>query len=76
MGIVKQARLGLAVVPHPGLWWTGARQAFVLLRPGRRARGYLHFRLVTQYGGDGGLATGDDLVQYLNWCREEKRRRG
>jgi hypothetical protein len=57
------------------LWWTGARQAIVLLRPGRGARGYLHFRLVTQYGSDGAVASGDDLVQYLEWCRAERRRR-
>ena len=71
MGFVKQA---LAVARHPGLWWTGARQAYVLLRPGLRARDYLHFRLVTQYGGDGHAASGDDLVQYLQWCRAERRR--
>ena len=75
MGSIKQARLALAVVRRPSLWWTGARQAYVLLRPGRQAQGYLHFRLVTQYGGDGGLATVDDLVQYLMWCRDERRRR-
>jgi hypothetical protein len=34
----------------------------------------MHFRLVTQYGGDGGTASGRDLVQSLEWVREEQRR--
>lgn len=34
----------------------------------------MHFRLVTQYGGEGGTASGHDLVQYLEWVREETRR--
>jgi hypothetical protein len=63
-----------ALARRPDLWWTAARQGVVLLRPGRRARGYLHFRMVTQYGGDGGRPTGPDLVQYLAWCRAEARR--
>ncbi|MBA2609666.1 MAG: hypothetical protein H0U92_12050 [Actinobacteria bacterium] len=65
----------LALIRRPDLWWAAARQGFVLLRPGRRARGYLHFRLVTQYGGDGCRPTGDDFVQYIEWCRAERRRR-
>jgi hypothetical protein len=35
----------------------------------------MHFRLVTQYGGDGHTASGADLVQYLEWVREERHRR-
>ncbi|MEY2473020.1 MAG: hypothetical protein QOK28_2349 [Actinomycetota bacterium] len=34
----------------------------------------MHFRLVTQYGGDGHAPSGADLVQYLEWVREERRR--
>jgi hypothetical protein len=35
----------------------------------------MHFRLVTQYGGDGSAAaSGADLIQYLEWVRDERRR--
>lgn len=60
------------VIKRPLLWPTALRQAFVILRPG--AKDYLHFRMVTQYGGDGGTPTGDDTVQYLSWVRAERRR--
>ena len=75
--------VAVALIRRPDLWWTGLRQARRLAKPGwwKRApflptpdRDYMHFRLVTQYGGDGGKATGHDLVQYLEWCREEQRR--
>lgn len=62
----------LAVLRRPGLWLTGIRQAFVMVRPG--ARDYFHFRMVTQYGGDGGKPTPDDLVQYLSWVKAERSR--
>jgi hypothetical protein len=71
-----------ALIRRPDLWWTGLRQMRRLARPKwwKRPpflpvpdRDYLQFRLVTQYGGDGGTATGTDLVQYLEWCREEAR---
>ena len=77
------ARAALALVRRPDLWLTGARQALRLAAPGWWKRGsrlpvpdrdYMHFRLVTQYGGDGGEASGPDLVQYLEWCRDERRR--
>ncbi|HUR77218.1 MAG TPA: hypothetical protein VMZ22_04660 [Acidimicrobiales bacterium] len=77
-------RAALALVRRPDLWWTGARQALRLAAPGWWRRGshlplpddaYMHFRLVTQYGGDSPRATGGDLIQYLEWCRGEKRRR-
>ncbi len=41
-----------------------------MLRPG--ARDYFHFRMVTQYGGDGGRPTANDTVQYLEWVRAER----
>lgn len=62
----------LALLKRPALWPTALRQALLIVRPG--ARDYLHFRMVTQYGGDGGRPQGDDLVVYLKWCRDERRR--
>jgi hypothetical protein len=67
------------VVRRPSLWVTGLRQARNLA-PRRwwahrpflpvPAPDYLHFRMVTMYGGDGSSATaGDDLVAWLEWCR-------
>ncbi len=68
-----------ALARRPDLWWTALRQAKVLVPAGwwrRRPflpvpdRDYLHFRLLTAYGGDGDAAPeGDDLVAYLEWCR-------
>ena len=78
------ARAAFAVLRRPDLWWTGVRQALLLAPKGWWKHGsrlpvpdadYMHFRLVTQYGGDGSRpATGADLVQYLAWVREERRR--
>lgn len=69
----------VAVIPHPSLWWTGLRQAFVLAGRGwwRRppflplpARDYLRFRIETAYGGAGDQEPAPrDLVTYLRWCR-------
>jgi hypothetical protein len=77
-------RAGLPLLRRPDLWWTGARQALRLAQPGWWKRGshlpvpdsdYMHFRLVTQYGGDGSAtASGADLIQYLEWVRDERRR--
>ncbi|HVV36824.1 MAG TPA: hypothetical protein VHC63_09505 [Acidimicrobiales bacterium] len=76
-------RAAFALLRRPDLWWTGARQALRLAAPGWWKRGshlplpdedYMHFRLVTQYGGEGQHASGTDLVQYLQWCRDERRR--
>lgn len=62
----------ISVIRRPLLWPTALHQAFVMLRPG--ARDYLHFRMVTQYGGSGGSPAGDDTVQYLEWVKAERRR--
>jgi hypothetical protein len=71
-----------AVAARPVLWWTALRQLFRLARPGwwrswppvpTPDRAYAHFRMVTQYGGDGASATAEDVVQYLLWCREMRR---
>jgi hypothetical protein len=68
------------VARRPDLWVTAIAQALRLAPRGwwRRppflplpARGYLHFRLVTAYGGEGDAADGtaSDVVAYLEWCR-------
>ena len=62
----------IALLKKPLLWPTALRQGFVLVRPG--AKDYFHFRMVTQYGGDGGRPQGNDMVQYLEWVRAERRR--
>ena len=69
----------LAVAAHPTLWFTALRQAWLLAPTGwwRSApwlplpdAGYLRFRMVTAYGGDGAQAPEpDDLLTYLRWCR-------
>jgi hypothetical protein len=69
----------VAVVRRPSLWWTAVVLVFRLAPDGwwrRRPHlpvpdpAYLHFRLVTAYGGEG-VAPPDpqDLVTYLRWCR-------
>lgn len=72
----------LAVLRRPGLWPTALSQAFRLARPGwwRRPpflpvpdRDYVRFRMQTAYG-TGGSPGPDDLVAYLNWCREFRSR--
>jgi len=72
------ARAAVAVVVRPWLWGTAVRQVGRLAPSGwwRRSPhlplpdpGYLHFRLVTAYGGDGREPTVADLVTYLHWCR-------
>jgi hypothetical protein len=75
-----------AVARRPSLWPTAVRQVRVLAEPGwwhRRpflpmpAPGYLRFRLQAAYGGDGDrLPDPDDLVTYLHWCRDNRRRHG
>ncbi len=64
---------------RPDLWPVAIRAARELAPPGwwRRApflpvpdRDWLHFRLVTAYGGDGtGPVDADDLITWLEWRR-------
>ena len=81
LGLGWWVRAGVAVLGRPGLWPTAVGQAVRLARPGwwRRAPflplpdpDYVRFRLQTAYGPHGSPA-GDDLVAYLNWCREFNR---
>ncbi len=70
-----------AVLRRPDLWPTALVQAVRLAPRGwwRRAphlpvpsADYLRFRMLTQYGGEGTVADAraEDLVTYLEWCRE------
>ena len=66
---------------HPKLWVTGvfAGGRMARSRWWRRspflpvpAEEFLHFRMVTMYGGDGSAAVdqrADDIVAWLQWCR-------
>ena len=69
--------VGSALLRRPGLWATAVRQAFRLAAPGWWRRrpflpvpgaGYLHFRLVTQYGSAEHRIEPDDVLNYLAWC--------
>jgi hypothetical protein len=70
------------VVRHPTLWWTAARQALRMSRPGwwhrppfvpRPDPEYLRYRMETQYGPAdsevGGEPDPHDVLVYLRWCR-------
>jgi hypothetical protein len=68
-----------AVLRRPSLWWT-AMVVLYRLVPSRWWRrrprlplpdpGYLHFRTVTAYGGEGDAPPDPhDVVTYLRWCR-------
>lgn len=69
----------LAVLRHPSLWWTALRVLLRMAPTGWWRRrpflplpdpGYLRFRMVTAYGGDGSTpADPEDLLTYLRWCR-------
>jgi len=76
------AAVAAALLRRPDLWRTAVRQGVRLAPRGwwRRPpfvplpdRGYLRFRMVTAYGGDGSLPAGqdpvEDLLGYLEWCR-------
>ena len=72
------ARAGLALLAHPSLWGTAARQVLVLA-PDRWWRtaphlplpdpAYLRFRLQTAYGDPEREPEPGDVVTYLHWCR-------
>jgi hypothetical protein len=70
-----------AVLRRPDLWATAAQTA-LRLAPSRwwrrrpflplPAEDYLRFRMATAYGGEGDVAdaSAEDLVAYLDWCRD------
>ena len=72
-------RAALAVVRRPGLWPTAIRQARRTATPGWWKRrpflpvpsgAYLEFRMLTQYGDADRQPDPDDVVSYLEWCRQ------
>jgi len=71
----------VAVVRTPTLWLTALRQARRMVPRAwwRQApflpvpsRAYLRFRLETQYGGSGAVAS-EDVITFLRWCRDADR---
>jgi hypothetical protein len=71
----------MAVLRRPSLWPTALIQVGVLARPGwwrrwpplpRPDAGYVRFRLETAYGDPEAELLADDVVEYLNWCREAR----
>jgi len=67
-----------ALLGHPELWPTAARQVMVLAPPGWwRTRpwlplpdpAYLRFRMQTAYGDPDRAPEPEDVVTYLHWCR-------
>jgi len=75
-------RLIPTIAAHPSLWVTAIRQAgrFVPARWWHRrpylpvpSRSYLRFRLVTQYGNGTRRPDGEDVLNYLRWCRDWQR---
>lgn len=80
-GMAGTLRVVYAVAVRPSLWAVALRQLSTLAAPGWWRRPpfvplppgeYLHFRLVTAYGGDGSCSPAQlahDVVAYLQWCR-------
>lgn len=88
MGAIDRRWVGpvvMAVLVRPWLWGTALGQLRRLAPNGwwrnrphlpLPSREYLHFRLVTMYGGAGtGPPDPDDVVTYLRWCRGNLARR-
>jgi hypothetical protein len=75
---VRWGRVAAAVAVRPSLWATAVVQA-LRLAPRRwwlrrpylplPDRGYLRFRLQTQYGDADREPDAADVVTYLHWCR-------
>lgn len=83
-GTAGLRRALLAVAVRPRLWPVAARQVRRLARPGWWHRwpllpipdpAYLRFRMETAYGDDARAPDPDDLVAYLQWCRDFRRLR-
>ena len=64
-----------AVVVRPRLWATAWRQGRALAAPGsvRPSADYLALRMATQYGDPSHAPEIDDIVSYLEWCRDWRR---
>lgn len=72
-------RVAIAVLRHPTLWWTAARQIRRSAEPGWWHRkpllplpsdDYLRFRMATQYGSTDRGPEPADVISYLKWCRD------
>jgi hypothetical protein len=75
-------RLAVAVAGRPALWPTALRQLRRTAPSGWWRRrpflpipsgDYLRFRLLTQSGETAGPLAVDDVMDYLEWCREWER---
>jgi hypothetical protein len=73
------ARVVVAVLARPDLWWTALTAVHRFAAPGwwRRspwlpvpAAKLWRFRMVTAYGDPEARPTSTDAVDYLEWCRE------
>lgn len=73
-----------AIARRPRLWPVAVHQVRVLARPGWWRRwppapipdaAYLRFRLQVAYGDDRGGLDANDVVDYLEWCRQMQRLR-
>jgi hypothetical protein len=73
-----------AVARRPRLWPVALHQVRVLARPGWWRNwppspfpdpAYLRFRLQVAYGDDPGALDANDVVGYLEWCRQMRRLR-
>ena len=74
-----RAAIAVAVLRHPRLWPTAARQARRVARRGWWRRPpflplpdplYLRFRLLTMYGDAEQPPDAEALRTYLEWCRD------
>lgn len=73
----------VALARRPDLWLTTLGQLVSLAEPGwwrhpprlpLPSAAYLRFRLVTAYGDPTASPAPGDVVTYLGWCRDERRR--
>jgi hypothetical protein len=71
--------VAIAVLRHPTLWSTAARQIRRSAAPGWWHRkpflpipsdDYVQFRMLTQYGTTDRRPDPADVISYLNWCRD------
>jgi len=82
---MSRLRVGLAsaraVAPHPSLWPVAVSTIASTARRGwwRRppfvpvpSADYVAFRMLTHYGDAEAVPAADDVVRYLEWCRERR----
>jgi hypothetical protein len=75
-------KVAAAVATRPSLWSTAVRQ-WKRTTPRRwwrsapflpvPRRDYIEFRLVTQYGSTGHPPAPADVLNYLSWCKRQRR---